>query len=177
MKLEASKAVMLPMKSLAIWKSVNKQSVRLNSNLDIVNRLVKGMQVVVKRSNDEMSRSLNQVNQSLQDINDTLLEGFKRLPPKIVVSRDIVIEQSQQAGQSQQLALRTLSLSPGEQLGKAEEEKAKKVEWWKGLKAKEKRRKRRKSLKLRRIRSLLLRLICERNRQLHQLHRPLTQKL
>lgn len=83
MKLEASKAVMLPMKSLAIWKSVNKQSVRLNSNLDIVNRLVKGMQVVVKRSNDEMSRSLNQVNQSLQDINDTLLEGFKRLLQKL----------------------------------------------------------------------------------------------
>lgn len=140
MKIEASKAVMLPMKSLAIWKSVNKQCVRLNSNLDIVNRLVKGMQVVVKRSNDEMSRSLNQVNQSLQDINDTLIEGFKRLPPKIVVSRDIVIEQSQQAGQSQQLALRTLTLSPGEQLGKAEEEKAKKVEWWKGLKAKEKKK-------------------------------------
>lgn len=67
--------------------------------------------MVIKRSNDEMSRSLNQVNQSLQDINDTLLEGFKRLPPKIVVSRDIVIEQSQQAGQSQQLALRTLSIS------------------------------------------------------------------
>ncbi|CAH1057645.1 hypothetical protein [Paenibacillus pseudetheri] len=140
MKIEASKAVMLPMKSLAIWKSVNKQCVRLNSNLDIVNRLVKGMHVVVKRSNDEMSRSLNQVNQSLQDINDTLLEGFKRLPPKIVVSRDIVIEQSQQAGQSQQLAQRTLSNSPGEQLGKKEEEKAKKVNWWKGLKAKEKKK-------------------------------------
>ncbi|MEK5399475.1 hypothetical protein CA600_17760 [Paenibacillus sp. VTT E-133280] len=140
MKIEASKAVMLPMKSLAIWKSVNKQCVRLNSNLDIVNRLVKGMQVVIKRSNDEMSRSLNQVNQSLQDINDTLLEGFKRLPPKIVVSRDIVIEQSQQAGQSQQLALRTLSISPSEQMGKKEEEKAKKVNWWKGLKAKEKKK-------------------------------------
>ncbi|MFD5022736.1 hypothetical protein ACFWMP_27940 [Paenibacillus sp. NPDC058367] len=140
MKIEASKAVMLPMKSLAIWKSVNKQCVRINSHLDIVNRLVKGMQVVVKRSNDEMSRSLNQVNQSLQDINDTLLEGFKRLPPKIVVPRDIVIEQSQQAGQSQQLALRTLSISPGEQMGKKEEEKAKKVNWWKGLKAKEKKK-------------------------------------
>lgn len=131
MKIEASKAVMLPMKSLAIWKSVNKQSVRVNNNLDIVNRLVKGMQVVVKRSSDEMSRSLNQVNQSMQDINDTLLEGFKRLPPKVVVSRDIVIEQSQQAGQSQQLALL---------LGKKEEEKAKKVNWWKGLKAKEKKK-------------------------------------
>ncbi|WP_313637807.1 hypothetical protein [Paenibacillus sp.] len=140
MKIEASKAVMLPMKSLAIWKSVNKQCVRVNSNLDIVNRLVKGMQVVVKRSNDEMSRSLNQVNQSLQDINDTLLDGFKRLPPKIVVSRDIVIEQSQQVGQSQQLALRTMSISPGEKLGKKEEEKAKKVNWWKGLKAKEKKK-------------------------------------
>ncbi|MEK3750086.1 hypothetical protein NYE25_17845 [Paenibacillus sp. FSL E2-8871] len=131
MKIEASKAIMLPMKSLGIWKSVNKQCVRVNSNLDIVNRLLKGMQVVVKRSSDEMSRSLNQVNQSLQDINDTLLEGFKRLPPKVVVSRDIVIEQSQQAGQSQQLALL---------LGKKEEEKAKKVNWWKGLKAKEKKK-------------------------------------
>ncbi|MDH6372558.1 hypothetical protein M2444_004371 [Paenibacillus sp. PastF-3] len=140
MKIEASKAVMLPMKSLAIWKNVNKQCVRLNSNLDIINRLVKGMQVVIKRSNDEMSRSLNQVNQSLQDINDTLFEGFKRLLPKIVVSRDIVIEQSQQAGQSQQLALRTLSISPSEQMGKKEEEKAKKVNWWKGLKAKEKKK-------------------------------------
>lgn len=131
---------MLPMKSLAIWKSVNKQCVRVNNNLDIVNRLVKGVQVVVKRSSDEMSRSLNVVNQSLQDINDTLLEGFKRLPPKVVVSRDIVIEQSQQAGQSQQLALRTLNISPSVQIGKAEEEKAKKVEWWKGLKAKEKKK-------------------------------------
>jgi hypothetical protein len=140
MKIDASKAVMLPMKSLAIWKSVNKQCVRVNSNLDIVNRLVKGVQVVVKRSSDEMSRSLNLVNQSLQDINDTLLEGFKRLPPKVIVSRDIVIEQSQQAGQSQQLALRTLNSSPSVQKGKAEEEEAKKVEWWKGLKAKEKKK-------------------------------------
>ncbi|MEK8209576.1 hypothetical protein NST41_28660 [Paenibacillus sp. FSL L8-0696] len=140
MKIDASKAVMLPMKSLGIWKSINKQCVRVNSNLDIVNRLVKGVQVVVKRSSDEMSRSLNLVNQSLQDINDTLLEGFKRLPPKVIVSRDIVIEQSQQAGQSQQLALRTLNSSPSVQKGKAEEEEAKKVEWWKGLKAKEKKK-------------------------------------
>ncbi|MEK3967146.1 MULTISPECIES: hypothetical protein [Paenibacillus] len=140
MKIDASKAVMLPMKSLGIWKSVNKQCVRVNSNLDIVNRLVKGVQVVVKRSSDEMSRSLNLVNQSLQDINDTLLEGFKRLPPKVIVTRDIVIEQSQQAGQSQQLALRTLNSSPSVQKGKAEEEEAKKVEWWKGLKAKEKKK-------------------------------------
>lgn len=140
MKLEASKAVMLPMKSLAIWKSVNKQCVRVNRNLDIVNRLVKGMQVVVKRSSNEMSRSLNLVNQSLQDINDTLLEGFKQLPPKVIVSRDIIIEQSQQAAQSQQLAQQTLSISPGEQMGKKEEEKAKKVNWWKGLKAKEKKK-------------------------------------
>lgn len=140
MKIEISKAVMLPIKSLAIWKNVNKQCVRANSNLAIVNRLVKGVQVVVKRSSDEVNRSLNLVTPALQNINDTLLASFERLPPKVIVSRDIVIEQSQQAGQSQQLALRTLSVSPSVQQGKAEEEKAKKVAWWKGLKAKEKKK-------------------------------------
>jgi hypothetical protein len=140
MKIDTSKAVMLPMKSLNVWKSMNKQCIRSNANLEIVNRSLKGLYVAVKRSYDELSRSLDKVNQSLEDINDTLLEGFKQFSPKIVVSRDIVIEQTQQAAQSQQVAVRTLSTSPVIQIAQAEKEKEKatKVNWWKGLKPKEK---------------------------------------
>ncbi|KWX76027.1 hypothetical protein [Paenibacillus jilunlii] len=138
MRIDVSKAVMLPVKSLAIWKVINKQSLRIGVKLDLANRSIKGMQAVLTRSSDELNRSLDKVNQSLLDINDTLLEGFKRLPPQILVSRDIVVGQSQQAGQSQQLGVRMLNASPTVQAAKKEEEKAKKVEWWKGFEKKAK---------------------------------------
>lgn len=82
--------------------------------------------------------------QSLQQINDTLLEGFKRLPVKVDVSRTIVMQQSQRAAQSQQLGVRMLNATPTVEEPKKEEE-AKKVNWWKGLK--EKRKMKKKSLR------------------------------
>ncbi|MHA6533060.1 hypothetical protein [Paenibacillus sp. BAC0078] len=138
MEIDVSKMVLVSRKSLVIWKAMNKQCVRMNTNLDIVNRSIKGVQAAIKRSADGMDRSLDRLNQSLQEINDTLLDGFKRMPPKISMSRDTVMEQSQQASQSQQLAVRTLSASPSVKAVTPEEEKAKKVNWWKGLKEKKK---------------------------------------
>ncbi|KWX87049.1 hypothetical protein AMQ83_15395 [Paenibacillus riograndensis] len=138
MRIDVSKAVMLPVKSLAIWKVLNKQSLRIGVKLDLANRSIKGMQAALTRSSDELNRTLDKVNQSLLDINDTLLEGFKRMPPQILVSRDIVVGQSQQASQSQQLGVRMLNASPTVQAAKKEEEKAKEVEWWKGFEKKEK---------------------------------------
>ncbi|QQZ62050.1 hypothetical protein JI735_05070 [Paenibacillus sonchi] len=138
MRIDVSKAVMLPVKSLAIWKVINKQSLRIGVQLDFANRSIKGMQAALTRSSDELNRSLDKVNQSLLDINDTLLEGFKRMPQQILVSRDIVVGQSQQVSQSQQLGVRMLNASPTVQAAKKEEEKAKKVEWWKGFEKKAK---------------------------------------
>ncbi|GGG06770.1 hypothetical protein GCM10010912_59300 [Paenibacillus albidus] len=133
MKIGTSKAMMLPVKSLGIWKKVHKQCLRIGTNLDLVNRSIKGMQGTLIRSANDLSRSMDKVGQSLQDINDTVLEGFKQIPPQIVVSKDIIVEQSQQASQSQQLGMSIVNTSPPEKLAKAEKEKAKKVEWWKGF--------------------------------------------
>jgi len=139
MSVEANKTMRLTMKSLGIWKSLFRQSIRINNNLDMNNRSLKSLYTVVKRSNDGMIRSLDRTNQSLQDINDTLLQGFSRTPPKTVIIRDYIGEQSQIAGQTQQMALKTTTSSMAIMNGpKAEAEKAKKVEWWKGLKAKPK---------------------------------------
>ncbi|WP_019908287.1 hypothetical protein [Paenibacillus sp. HW567] len=138
MEIDVSKMVLVSRKSLVIWKAINKQCVRMNANLDIVNRSIKAVQSTVKRSADGMNRSMDRLNQSLQVINDTLLDGFKRMPPKLSVSRDLVMEQSQQASQSQQLAVSALSTSPSDKNVPPEEEKAKKVNWWKGLKEKKK---------------------------------------
>lgn len=135
MSVNASKAMLLPIKSLGIWKSLHKQSVRQNNYMDIGNRYLKGLYTVAKRSNDGISRSLDKINQSLEEINDTVLNSFNRTPPKIVILRDFVSEQSQQAGQFQQLAMNTMTNSKVKIENPPEEEQAKKVNWWKGLKA------------------------------------------
>lgn len=137
---EMSKAVIVSRRSVTIWKAVHKQSLRANNNLDLVNRSMKGFQAAVKRSSEQIIRSEDRIIQSLQQINDTLLEGFKRLPVKVDVSSKIVMEQSQRAAQSQQLGVRMLSASPAVKKAK-EEEKATKVNWWKGLKEKKKQEK------------------------------------
>lgn len=138
MKVDSSKAVMLPVKSLTIWRSVQKQCLRMNSNLELVNRTVKGFQGAAKKSADGMSRSMDSLYQALLGINETLLEGFRHVPPKVEVSKSLTMMQGQQAGQGQQLALRALNTSRPVVTGKWEDEAATKVEWWKGLKEKKK---------------------------------------
>lgn len=76
--------------------------------------------------------------QSLQQINDTLLEGFKRLPVKVDVSRTIVMQQSQRAAQSQQLGVRMLNAAPTVEEPEKKKPEPKEVKWWEGLKEKEK---------------------------------------
>ncbi|MEK5469571.1 hypothetical protein MKY64_31780 [Paenibacillus sp. FSL R7-0210] len=136
MEIDSSKAVIISRRSVTIWKAVHKQSLRMNNNLDMVNRSVKGFQAAVKRSSEQIIRAEDRIIQSLQQINDTLLEGFKRLPVKVDVSRTVVMQQSQRAAQSQQLGVRMLEASPA--VEKTKEEEAKKVNWWKGLKEKKK---------------------------------------
>lgn len=145
MQSSTSKVAMLPKKSLAIWKNINKQCIRSNTNIDLVNRSLKGLFILTKRSFDGLSRSLDKVNQSLEEINDTLLEGFKKLPPKIILPKSkFVIEQAQQAVQSQQIAIRMLNASPAVKAAQAanekgeEKEKEKESNWWEGLEPKEK---------------------------------------
>ncbi|MFD2881013.1 hypothetical protein ACFTAO_41885 [Paenibacillus rhizoplanae] len=78
----------------------------------------------MKRSSEQIIRSEDRIIQSLQQINDTLLEGFKRLPVKVDVSRTVVMQQSQRAAQSQQLGVRMLNAAPVvEEPEKAEEAK------------------------------------------------------
>lgn len=139
MGIDVSKAVMVPLKSITIWKAVHKQSVRANNNLDMLNRSIKGFQAAAKRSSDQIIRSEDRIIQALQEINDTLLDGFRRLPVKVEVSSSIVMEQSQQAAQSQQLGVRMLNASPAVRMAQDEEkeEEAREVEWWEGLKEKE----------------------------------------
>ncbi|MFD1903820.1 hypothetical protein ACFSQ7_06665 [Paenibacillus rhizoplanae] len=124
MEIDSSKAVIISRRSVTIWKAVHKQSLRMNNNLDMVNRSVKGFQAAVKRSSEQIIRSEDRIIQSLQQINDTLLEGFKRLPVKVDVSRTVVMQQSQRAAQSQQLGVRMLNAAPVvEEPEKAEEAK------------------------------------------------------
>lgn len=134
---DSSKAVLFSRRSVTIWKAVHKQNLRMNNNLDLVNRSIKGFQAAVKRSSEQIIRSEDRMIQSLQQINDTLLEGFKKLPVKVEVSRPLMVQQSQRAAQSQQLGVRMLEASPVVKEAKKEEE-AKKVNWWKGLKEKKK---------------------------------------
>ncbi|MEK4004239.1 hypothetical protein [Paenibacillus sp. FSL H3-0333] len=110
----------------------------MNNNLDMVNRSVKGFQAAVKRSSEQIIRSEDRIIQSLQQINDTLLEGFKRLPVKVDVSRTVVMQQSQRAAQSQQLGVRMLTAAPAVEEPEKKKPEPKEVKWWEGLKEKEK---------------------------------------
>lgn len=138
MEIDSSKAVIISRRSVTIWKAVHKQSLRMNNNLDMVNRSVKGFQAAVKRSSEQIIRSEDRIIQSLQQINDTLLEGFKRLPVKVDVSRTVVMQQSQRAAQSQQLGVRMLTAAPAVEEPEKKKPEPKEVKWWEGLKEKEK---------------------------------------
>ncbi|WP_156934283.1 hypothetical protein [Paenibacillus zanthoxyli] len=140
MKADSSNAVMVPLKSLSIWKTINKQCIRQNLQLDTANRSLKTMQTVLERNRWEITRALNRVDKSVQDMSQSLLSVLEKLIPKIVVVKDTSMQESRQkAAQSQQMGAAVWSSSgsraaAGVQAAeKKEAEKAKKVKWWKGI--------------------------------------------
>ncbi|WP_150273197.1 hypothetical protein [Paenibacillus tepidiphilus] len=124
----------LSRKSLLVWNVIGKQVKKSNGQTESANRFLGNIQTLLKQANGQNSILSSRIIQNLEDINETLVEGFHKIPEPSDSTKIIVVQQDQKAIQFQQLALRIISTAPATEASKKEEEKATKVNWWKGLK-------------------------------------------
>lgn len=135
----AAGRVTLPGKYMAVWQSINKQCSRLNGSLEASKRSSHTLGSGVQKSLADIGRTLDKIHGALETANDNLLQMQKRKPPTVTAVMKVDALQSQMAAQVQYMKSVASALgvtAQAAQVAKAEEEKARKVEWWKGFKEK-----------------------------------------